>query len=127
MLLCLFVYFFRFILEAPLQQTAISFNFVIGMQVCLIRALVQVLDVASTISPDYRKLKEVSLFLTSPVALPDPNSALGLYISLGGQDWQFRGYVSADHPSEVRTFMLKVRQELQGSDSKKASILQAGG
>lgn len=64
-------------------------------------APLQVLDVGSTVSPDYKKLKEVALFLTGPAALPDPSFALGLYISLGGQEWQFRGHVSADHPSEV--------------------------
>ena len=63
--------------------------------------LVQVLDVGSTVTTDYQRLKEVCLFLTSPAALPDPSFALGLYISLGGQEWQFRGYASVDHPSEV--------------------------
>jgi len=60
-----------------------------------------VLDVGSTVTPDYQKLKEVCLFVTSPATLPDPSFALGLYISLGGQEWQFRGYVSVEHPSEV--------------------------
>ena len=61
----------------------------------------QVLDVGAVVTKDYEKLKEVTLFLTGPGSLPDPNLALGLYISLGGQEWQFRGFVSASHPSEV--------------------------
>jgi hypothetical protein len=89
---------------------------IVGMHVCLTRFFVQVLDVWSTVSPEYQKLKEVSLFLTSPAALPDPNFALGLYVSLGGQEWQFRGYISADHPSEVRMSMLTVMQETQVSN-----------
>lgn len=57
----------------------------------------------TSVTPDYQALKEVALFLTGPGAIPDPLLALGLYISLGGQEWQFRGYVSVDHPSEVGT------------------------
>ena len=62
----------------------------------------QVLDVLTAVTPDYRSLKEVALFLVSPAALPDIGLALRLYISIGGQEWQFRGYVSIDHPSEVQ-------------------------
>lgn len=68
------------------------------------------LDVGSTVTPDYQKLKEVCLFVTSPATLPDPSFALGLYISLGGQEWQFRGYVSVEHPSEVRVCWLHLFQ-----------------
>lgn len=53
-------------------------------------------------TPDYEKLKEIALFLVGPASIPDPAYALGLYISVGGQEWQYRGYVSVDHPSEVR-------------------------
>lgn len=60
----------------------------------------QVLDVLA-VTAEYHNLKEAALFLTSPASLPDPSLALGLYISVGGEQWQFRGYVSVDHPSEV--------------------------
>ena len=43
-------------------------------------------------------LKEVAVFLTQP--LPDGATALGVYVSVGGQHWQFRGYVANTHPSE---------------------------
>ncbi|KAK9820001.1 hypothetical protein WJX72_004989 [[Myrmecia] bisecta] len=59
-----------------------------------------VLDVGATVNPDYQALKEVALFLLTPGAL-DTSLALGLYISLGGAEWQYRGFVSNGHPSEV--------------------------
>ena len=59
----------------------------------------QVFDV-STVTPNYRELQEVSLFLLQPNTL-DPSLALGLYISIGGANWQYRGYVSSTQPSEV--------------------------
>lgn len=59
----------------------------------------QVFDV-STVTPNYRELQEVSLFLAQPGTL-DPSLALGLYISIGGAEWQYRGYVSNTQPSEV--------------------------
>lgn len=59
----------------------------------------QVLDV-STVTPNYRELQEVSLFLLQANTL-DPSLALGLYISIGGAEWQYRGYVSSTQPSEV--------------------------
>ena len=31
----------------------------------------------------------------------DPKLALGLYISIGGAEWQYRGYVSNSQPSEI--------------------------
>ena len=60
---------------------------------------VQVFDVSS-VSPNYRELQEVSLFLAQSGTL-DPSLALGLYISIGGAEWQYRGYVSNSQPSEV--------------------------
>ena len=65
----------------------------------------QVLDVGATVTPQHERLKEVALFLSSPTALPDPSMALGLYISVFGKEWQYRGYVSLEHPSEVRSPM----------------------
>ena len=59
------------------------------------------LDVGTTVTADYQSLKEVALFLVSPAANPDPAVALGLYISVGGQEWQYRGYVGNSHPSEA--------------------------
>lgn len=58
-----------------------------------------VFDVSS-VSPNYRELQEVSLFLAQSGTL-DPSLALGLYISIGGAEWQYRGYVSNSQPSEV--------------------------
>jgi hypothetical protein len=43
----------------------------------------QVLDVVSTVNPNYADLKEVSLFLMQPNSLP-PDMALALYVSIGG-------------------------------------------
>jgi len=60
---------------------------------------VQVFDVSS-VTPNYRELQEVSLFLAQSGTL-DPSLALGLYISIGGAEWQYRGYVSNSQPSEV--------------------------
>jgi len=58
-----------------------------------------VFDVSS-VTPNYRELQEVSLFLAQSGTL-DPSLALGLYISIGGAEWQYRGYVSNNQPSEV--------------------------
>ncbi|KAK9835875.1 hypothetical protein WJX74_009968 [Apatococcus lobatus] len=60
-----------------------------------------VLDVAVGVTPDYRSLKEVMLFMERPIPELSDTSALGLYLSLGGQSWQYRGFVSNQHPSEV--------------------------
>lgn len=60
----------------------------------------QVLDTTSTVCPDWHQLKEVALFLTQPNVLP-PDQGLALYVSIGGADWSYRGYVSNAHPSEV--------------------------
>ena len=54
----------------------------------------------SNVTPNYKDLQEVSLFLVQNGAL-DSSLALGLYISIGGAEWQYRGYVSSSHPSEV--------------------------
>lgn len=62
-----------------------------------------VLDVTSALLPvKYSDVKRISLFLTNPNALP-PGAALCLYVAVGsgGEDWQYRGYVSNDHPSDV--------------------------
>ncbi|CAL8460555.1 g84 [Coccomyxa elongata] len=58
-----------------------------------------VLDIGAAVTPDHTSLKEVALFLTQPQILP-PDSAMGLYIAVGN-GWQWRGYVSNSHPSEV--------------------------
>lgn len=67
-----------------------------------------ILDVTSAIQPlQHTDLKQVSLFLTAPNALP-PNTALSLYVSVGisgTEDWQYRGYISNDHPSDVLPLM----------------------
>lgn len=59
----------------------------------------QVFDV-SQVTSNYKDLQEVSLFLAQSGAL-DQSLALGLYISIGGAEWQYRGYVSSSQPSEV--------------------------
>ena len=56
----------------------------------------QVFEVTTAVAQDYRQLQEVALFLSQPT---DPIAALGLYISVGGAEWQYRGYVSNSHPS----------------------------
>lgn len=63
-------------------------------------AVAQVLDVLTTVSPAYQQLQEVSLFLLQPGILA-AGAAVALYVSVGGAEWQYRGYVSASHPSEV--------------------------
>ena len=55
----------------------------------------QVLDVKASV-PNYESLKEISLFQLQQL---DPAAALGLYISVGGAEWQYRGFVSNRHPS----------------------------
>lgn len=60
----------------------------------------QVLDVTSTVAPQHTDLKELALFLTAPNSLP-LDAALGLYVSVGGSDWSFRGYIANTHPSDV--------------------------
>lgn len=52
------------------------------------------------VTPNYKELQEIALFLSQPNIL-DASLALGLYISIGGAEWQYRGYVSSTHPSEV--------------------------
>jgi len=59
----------------------------------------QVFDV-SNVTTNYKELQEVSLFLVQSGTL-DSSLALGLYISIGGAEWQYRGYVSNSQPSEV--------------------------
>lgn len=61
-------------------------------------APVQVFDVGAVGPQNILALKEVAIFLAQP--LPDPATALGIYVSVGGQQWQFRGYVANSHPSE---------------------------
>ena len=58
----------------------------------------QVFDVGAVGPQNVLALKEVAVFLTQP--LPDSATALGVYVSVGGQQWQFRGYVANMHPSE---------------------------
>lgn len=60
----------------------------------------QVLDVAATVKPQYEDLKEVALFLPQPGGL-DPSMGIGLYVSVGGSEWSYRGCVSVAHPSDV--------------------------
>eukprot|EP00891_Asterochloris_glomerata_P001593 jgi/Astpho2/1593/e_gw1.00028.60.1_t len=60
-----------------------------------------VLDVGVTVNPNYTELKEVALFLLQPGSSVPEGAGLGLYISVGGAEWQYRGQVSAKHPSEV--------------------------
>ena len=59
-----------------------------------------VLDVVTTITPQFWDLKEVALFLTAPNVL-DANLALGLYVKVGNGEWQYRGCVHNSHPSEA--------------------------
>ena len=42
----------------------------------------------------------MALFLTQANVLP-PDMGLALYVSIGGADWAYRGFVSNQHPSEV--------------------------
>jgi len=56
--------------------------------------------VCQTVKPNYGDLKEVCLYLSAPQAL-DPNAALGVYVSCGGTDWQYRGCISSGRPSDV--------------------------
>ncbi|KAK9842081.1 hypothetical protein WJX81_007612 [Elliptochloris bilobata] len=58
-----------------------------------------VFDVGAVGPQSVLALKEVAVFLTQP--LPDAASALGVYVSVGGVEWHFRGYVANSHPSEV--------------------------
>ncbi|KAL4858716.1 Protein Hikeshi [Chlorella vulgaris] len=59
-----------------------------------------VLDATSTVLPDYHDLKEIALFLTAQGVLP-PDMGLALYVSIGGADWSYRGFVSNTNPSDV--------------------------
>lgn len=60
----------------------------------------QVLDVCTSVSPDFDSLKEVILFLTVPNVL-DASMAFGLYVKVGTSAWLYRGCVHATHPSEA--------------------------
>lgn len=64
------------------------------------------LDVTA-VNPSYEDLKEVALFLAAPGAL-DPQFGIGLYVSVGGSDWSYRGYVGSAHPSEVMPLQVRV-------------------
>jgi len=59
-----------------------------------------VLDVCTTISPQYQDLKEACLFLTQPGIL-DPSMAVELYVRCGNGEWIYRGCVHCAHPSET--------------------------
>uniref|UniRef100_A0A061QT79 Hikeshi-like C-terminal domain-containing protein n=1 Tax=Tetraselmis sp. GSL018 TaxID=582737 RepID=A0A061QT79_9CHLO len=59
-----------------------------------------VLDVTAAVKPQHEELKEVAFFLPQPGAL-DPNMGLGLYVSVGGSEWSYRGCICNAHPSEV--------------------------
>lgn len=85
----------RFIQQAPVSSICPAAD---------LTSASKVLDVGSTVTPQYENLKEVALFLAGPTSLPDPSKALGLYISVGGQEWQYRGYVSTTHPTEASLF-----------------------
>eukprot|EP00192_Tetraselmis_astigmatica_P019221 CAMPEP_0117649494 /NCGR_PEP_ID=MMETSP0804-20121206/1002_1 /TAXON_ID=1074897 /ORGANISM="Tetraselmis astigmatica, Strain CCMP880" /LENGTH=253 /DNA_ID=CAMNT_0005455235 /DNA_START=389 /DNA_END=1149 /DNA_ORIENTATION=- len=52
------------------------------------------------VKPQYEELKEVALFLPQPGSL-DPSMGIGLYVSVGGSDWSYRGCVTVAHPSDV--------------------------
>jgi hypothetical protein len=56
--------------------------------------------VCTTVTPSYRDLKDVSLFLTQPNSL-DPSAALALYVKAGSSEWLYRGCVHNGHPSDV--------------------------
>lgn len=49
-----------------------------------------VLDVCTTVQPNYWDLKEISMFLMQPNSL-DPSAALGCYVKVGASEWLFRG------------------------------------
>ncbi|KAI8465157.1 MAG: hypothetical protein J3K34DRAFT_437891 [Monoraphidium minutum] len=57
-----------------------------------------VLDVCTTVRPDYWELKEVALFLAGPI---DAAAGVGLYVKAGGSEWIYRGGVHNGHPSDV--------------------------
>lgn len=59
-----------------------------------------VLDVCTSVLPNFWDLKEVALFLLQPNSL-EPSAALGLYVKCGGADWDYRGCVHNGHPSDV--------------------------
>ena len=59
-----------------------------------------VLDVVAKVNPQFWELKEVALFLTAPSVL-DVGTGLGLYIKVGAGEWQYRGCVHGQHPSEA--------------------------
>lgn len=83
------------------------------------------LDVGATVRPDFTALKEVALFLVAPNLLP-PGAALALYISVGGGDWMYRGYVSAEHPSEVLPLQWPELGNVQPTASLGVSLEPAG-
>uniref|UniRef100_A0A7S0UKF1 Hikeshi-like C-terminal domain-containing protein n=1 Tax=Polytomella parva TaxID=51329 RepID=A0A7S0UKF1_9CHLO len=69
-----------------------------------------VLDVCTSVAPNYWDLKEVSLFLTAPGALEAAAAAIGgggaevglaLYSRAATGDWAFRGAVHSGCPSAV--------------------------
>lgn len=61
-----------------------------------------VLDLASfgASLPPPSELHDVGIMLLKPNALP-PDAAVSLYVSTGGSNWSFRGYISDTHPSDV--------------------------
>ena len=59
-----------------------------------------VLDVGKLVNPNFALLKEVCLFLGNAAAL-DGSAGIGLYVSVGGTDWQYRGCVTLRRPSDV--------------------------
>ncbi|KAJ9514085.1 hypothetical protein QJQ45_002197 [Haematococcus lacustris] len=70
----------------------------------------QLLDVCTSVSPEYWNLKEVALFLTAPNVL-DPALAVGLYVRTGASEWVYRGCCHAGHPSEVMPLQVGISIE----------------
>ena len=69
--------------------------------------------------PSYEQLKEVSLFLLQQLA---PAAALGLYLSVGGADWQYRGFVSNGHPSGALLLLAEGRPPLACALAQRALL-----
>lgn len=82
----------------------------------------QVFD-TKEVAQDYRQLVEIALVLMQPT---DPAAGLGLYISVGGAEWQYRGFVSNSRPSgQVVHRCADARQYLSAAPTDLCGVISA--
>lgn len=90
----------------------VGHSFPIDSAACVQTSATQwTLDVSAMVNTNFLMLKEVCLALSSPNAI-DATAGLGLYVSVGGSEWQYRGGVYANRPSDVFPIQVSWRRSI---------------